>query len=302
MVRAIIDIGTNTAHVLIADVDKDKIKRILHKERYYTFLGEGGLMNISSVAVGRLIHALERFEVSIKNHLCKQVRVLATEGLRSADNGPMIQQTLVDRFGWPIHIISGQKEAEYIYQGANQSTNLSEDDSLIMDIGGGSVEFIYVSGGAVRFQKSFPIGISRLYENYHISDPISQKEVELIISYLDETLSEMWAELASHKQLKLVGCAGTFEVFLDRKDVDDIHVAASHVSVVQVKKIWKAVRTKTLEERQLVEDIPEERAKYIVVAILLINYVLDHLKIKDFVVSKYALKEGGIIDDRLFLD
>ena len=302
MIRAIIDIGTNTAHILIADVLENRIHQILHKQRHYTFLGEGGLINISSAAIDRLMHALERFEVSIKENQCKHVRVLATEALRSASNGLMIQQTLVDLFDWPIQIISGQQEAAYIYHGANQSTDLSEGDSLIMDIGGGSVEFIHIKSGSVNFQRSYPIGISRLYEHYHVSDPISQEEISHIITFLDSTLSEMWIELAKARQIKLVGCAGTFEVFLDKKEVDNINVAASHVSVKKVKKLWEEVRTKNVEERKLVEDIPKERIKYIVVAILLINYVTDHLGLSDFVVSKYALKEGGIIDSSLFLD
>ncbi len=302
MNRAIIDIGTNTAHILIAKVVDQKIERLLHKERHYTFLGEDGLDHISQTAVERLLSALQKFEESINEHGCEQVRVLATEGLRSAANGPDIQGMISDRYGWPIHIISGEKEARYIYQGANLSTDLSLGSSLIMDIGGGSVEFIYVRDAKVIFQKSFPIGISRLYEGYHFSDPISDREVAAIHLHLESTLSEMWAAVSLNSLPKLIGCAGTFEIFLSKEDVENINTSAKRVSVDKVDSLWQEVRTKNINQRMLVEDLPKERVKYIVVAVLLVKYVIDRLMLNDFTVSKFALKEGGIIDSRLFLD
>lgn len=302
MIRAIIDIGTNTAHILIADVVDQKIERLLHKERHYTFLGEDGLDHISEVAVDRLKAALQHFDASIKAYECYQVRVLATEGLRSASNGPDIQRMIFNRYGWPIHIISGQKEAQYIYQGANLSNDLGLSSSLIMDIGGGSVEFIHVRDAKVIFEKSFPIGISRLYETYHIGDPISDAQIRAIYAHLETTLSEMWNEVPKIPQPELIGCAGTFEVFLGQEDLEDMSLSAKSISIDKVERLWTEVRTKDINQRMLVKDLPKERVKYIVVAVLLIKYVTDHLKLKDFTVSKYALKEGGIIDDELFLD
>ena len=302
MKKAIIDVGTNTAHILIAEVIDNKIDRICYKKRFYTFLGEGGLDHISQNAIDRLMEALESFEISITEYGCQQVSVLATEALRSAANGPLIHQNLTSRFGWPIHIISGQKEAQYIYQGANQSTDLSDGSSLVMDIGGGSVEFIYVRDGVVSFQESYPIGISRLYEQYHISEPISNMEVDRIISHLEDTLSEMWTQVNLGHPIKLVGCAGTFEVFLDQKDVDNLDISATIVDTQSVQSLWHEIKTKDISERSLVKGLPPARVKYIVVAVLLIKYVIDRLSLSDFVVSKYALKEGSIIDGDLFLD
>jgi len=302
MIRAIIDIGTNTAHILIAEVADGSIIRVIHKERHYTFLGEGGLDKISKDAIKRLSDALDLFKLSIESYRCDHVRVLATEGLRSAENGHQIYQRIEHTYGWPMQIISGIKESEYIYRGANQSCELSDDAALIMDIGGGSIEFIYLIDGKIRLQKSYPIGISRLYEEYQISEPISLAEKKDIIDHLNITLSEMWDTIPLSPPPVLIGCAGTFEIFLSEEELNRKSISSAYIDTSKVKDLLSQVEAKDMSQRQLVQGLPSERAKYIVVALLLISYVIERLEIDAFIVSKYALKEGAIIDDKLFLD
>ncbi len=301
MKRAIIDIGTNTAHLLIAEVKDGRIMRVLDKKRFYTFLGEAGMHQISEMAIGRLIDALNNFQSSLKTYNCHKIHVIATEGLRAASNAKTIYDLIINQFQWPIRIISGDEEADLIYKGVRLSLDLNASPFLIMDIGGGSVEFIFVLDGKRVFQQSFPIGISRLYEAFHIHDPCTEEDLVRMYKYLDEALYDLWQNLPKDfRTLQLVGCAGTFEVFLTDHQQNDPEIKTSRTSTRKVRDLLQKVMRQDLNQRSLVKDLPKNRAKYIVVALALIKYVTDHIKAEDFVVSKYALKEGAITTNDYF--
>lgn len=298
MIRAVIDIGTNTAHILIGEVVDGKIIKVIHKRRCYTFLGDDGLDFISEAAIHRLLEALTQFEKDIKQHDCTDVRIFATEGLRSAKNGPGIQRDLEKRFKWPISIITGLQESELIYKGVLQAADLSKGNYLIMDIGGGSVEFIASKNGKKIFNESFPIGISRLFQKFHFNDPIEVQEFAKIGTYLSHVLQNLWRTLETAKEsYQLVGCAGTFEIFLDHGALNNHEISIKTVNTSRVQNLLSQVLDKNLEERQMVDDLPKERAKYIVVALVLIQYMIKELKSSSFKVCKYALKEGALVSD-----
>jgi len=297
MKRAIIDIGTNTAHMLIGVVSGGMLEKVLYKKRHYTFLGDGGLEEVSQAALDRLWTALDDFSKSLSEHRCTSVHIVATEGLRSASNSTEIEERIVGHYGWPLSIISGIEESRLILEGVRQSKDLSRGNFLIMDVGGGSVEFIQCIDGEVLTQDSYPIGISRLYEKFHKSDPFKKSDARRMASYLDKVLKGFWDNIGSRNgQPELIGCAGTFEIFLDSRVKHDPNQAISTTSRDHLRELLRQVKEKDLHKRTLVPGIPANRAKYIVVALLLIEYVLDKLGGESFWVSKYALKEGAIID------
>ncbi len=298
MKRSVIDIGTNTTHLMIAEVNGQSIEKIIYKKRYYTFLGESGMHTISDTALDRLFHALGHFHSEIKKNTCTEVAVIATDALRSATNGPMIHQRIQESFGWHVHIIEGQEESELIYQGVKLSVDMSHGSFLIMDVGGGSVEFIWVENGEKRLQKSYPIGISRLYHSFHKKEPFLPETYDRMYNYLEGTLTEMWNSITD-MNCTLIGCAGTFEIFL-QSDSNQSNHSHEMVKRDRLEQLYAIVQNKSFEERQLVKDLPRERAQYIVVALALIRYVLSRLESNEFIVSKYALKEGAIIISKYF--
>jgi len=302
MNRGIIDIGTNTAHLLIGSIDDQGHLTIITKKRHYTFLGEDGLDNISLKAIQRLKTALDDFEKLIKQH-DTLVHIIATEGLRSAQNSSDITDLFSNRYKWPYSIISGDQEASYIHRGARMTMPDHEQTVLVMDIGGGSVEFILDNGDDILYQESHPIGISRLYEKYHQSDPISFDEIDQMYTDLDFELESLWNQISQlkHRPL-LIGCAGTFEVLLNAQDHQNQLLKSAIVPVQRLLDLLSSVVHKSIDERKIVPDLPAERANYIVVALLLMNYIVKKLGNATLMVSKYALKEGAIMDNLLFLD
>ena len=301
MKRAVIDIGTNTAHMIIGEIIEGQIDKILYKQRFYTFLGESGLEEIGQEALKRLWKALDHFKKAIENTDCQSVVVLATEGLRSAKNGLLIQGIIREDYGFPIHIIDGHEEADLIFKGTTQALKMTDDNYLIMDIGGGSCEFILVQKGIKVWQESYPIGISRLYHEFHQKDPISLDDLMRMRLNLDHMLAQMWDDkLKDFNNIQLIGCAGTFEIFLTDEEKKDADLRSSEVPVSRLVELSNKVRSLNKGERSLVPDLPKKRAEYIVVALELMRYVIEKLEITDFTVSKYALKEGGLVSDEYF--
>ena len=300
--RGIIDIGTNTAHILIGSIRTDGTLHVITKKRHYTFLGEDGLETISEKAIQRLSYALDDFKKIVDRYEC-EVHIIATEGLRSASNSATITEIFTKVYQWKYTIISGDQEAEYIHRGALKAIGQTNQPYLVMDIGGGSVEFILADQKNTLLQASYPIGISRLYERYHLQDPISFKEIDQMYEDLSEELHDLWDAVDRlGKTIRLVGCAGTFEVLLSKEQLSDITVSHKKVEVSHLLHLLDQVVYKSLDERKIVPDLPAERANYIVVALLLMNYVVKRLSISEITVSKYALKEGAVADDNLFLD
>ncbi|RZL51322.1 MAG: exopolyphosphatase, partial [Pedobacter sp.] len=159
---ALIDLGTNTFHLLIAEIKQKKFD-ILYKTNVPVKLGEGRINDniIIPNAFERGINCLETFAKTIKNYHVDKVKATATSAVRSAENGQDFVKVVKEKTAIEIEIISGDEEAELIYQGVKLSGGI-QDLSLIMDIGGGSVEFILCDTQNLIWKKSYNIGAARL--------------------------------------------------------------------------------------------------------------------------------------------
>lgn len=292
-IKAAIDIGTNTAHIIIARVSDVSIEEILYRKRFYIYLAEEGIINIGESAKTRLYQALDHFSSKIDEYQCHAVHIVATEAMRKASNGPEIRQHVHDILGWAPEIISGESEANYIYQGVSSIKDLSSGQHLIVDIGGGSVEFIYTEQGIIKDLRSLPIGIANLYNNYHLTEPISPNDLTRLTKHLDTHLEFL---KGLDPDVELIGSAGTFEIFTQSANTKGIPDIAK-IQLHEVKTLLSTLIKLDISEREQIKAIPMERAKYIVVALLLIDYICDSIGLDSFLVSRYALKEGVLLSN-----
>ncbi len=296
MIKAAIDIGTNTAHLLISVVAGGQITQHIYRKRYYVYLAEDGIDFISLAAQERLYEALNDFSTSLREHNCQEVFVSGTEALRKAKNGPEVADKIKSIIGHSPHIISGVEEATYIYRGVQQVCSLNQGSHVIVDIGGGSVEFIHIKDDIIQSIHSHPIGIANLYNRFHKTEPIRTAEIDQLYAHLDVIIGTYLGELRG-QGTKLIGSAGTFEVFADKIANQQ---GGTHVEKVQTKDIenyYLNTKSLSMDERLNADHIPSSRAKYIVVAILLVKYLIDRLALSEMTVSRYALKEGIIVSD-----
>ena len=294
----VIDLGTNTAHILIAQKKRDNFQ-ILFKERHYTFLAENGIEFISEESQKRLFAALTTFRNQMKQYGCRNVLIVGTEALRVASNGANIIEKIRNNYGWNVEMLSGDQEAEFIFKGVSAAINLNVGNYLVMDIGGGSVEFIIGINGKLAWKRSFPIGIAKLHNLEFISDPLSPIQQDLLNNHIYTQLKSLINELKQHKNIKLIGAAGSFEILGNNFTKSEKELYTS-VSKNHFLNYLEEVINLSEEERAKITWIPRERVKYVTMAIVLIRIAIDITNSEDILISPYALKEGIICDYFVF--
>lgn len=288
----VIDLGTNTFHLLIVDVNEKGESIELFRERIFVKLAEDGIGKIGEKAYLRGIQALSHFQKILLEHQVKNINAFGTAALRTASNGKDFIKDANSQSGISIQLISGTEEARLIHIGVTQAVELGEEKGLIMDIGGGSVEFIIADKNQVYWAESFPIGVAVLYKNFHQEEPISNKEIETLNLYLEQTLQPLFDALKNHKTTCLIGASGTFDVLEKVLPNAQKTTLSATINVENFHPIYQKILTMNMEERRAKKDIPLTRADMIVVALILINFIIKKVAIEKILVSAYAMKEG----------
>lgn len=291
---AVIDLGSNTFHLLICELHQHGSWVTLLKERVYVKLAAGGLELIEEDAIQRAIDAMLLFKDLINLYEVGRTRAIGTAALREAWNGVTVAEKLSEVSGIPIEIIDGNQEARYILGGIKSVLPDMDQYGLIMDIGGGSVEFILFKKDIVAFAESFKIGVAVLYEAYHQSDPISTMQIQSLEKDLDEKLASLIKTLKKIPAYYLIGASGSFEVLYDvlPKSITTTHWA--ELEITGVMDIMNKVIIANIEERRKMPEIPEERIDYIVVAYILIRYLFKKMAPSKLYYCEFALKEGVV--------
>lgn len=288
----VIDLGTNTFHLLIVDVNKKGESTELFRERIFVKLAEDGIGKIGDKAYLRGINALSHFQKILLQHQVKNINAFGTAALRTASNGKEFISDAKSKSGISIQLIPGTEEARLIHVGVNQAVELGNEKGLIMDIGGGSVEFIIADKNQVFWAESFPIGVAVLYNNFHQEEPISDKEIKTLNLYIEQTLQPLFEVLKNHKIKYLVGASGTFDVLEKILPNAQKTTLSATIDVENFYPVYQKILTMNMEERRAEEDIPLTRADMIVVALILIDFMLKNVAIEKILVSAYAMKEG----------
>lgn len=297
---ALIDLGTNTFHLLITEVAPGEEPQHLVKIKEPVKLGEGGISQneIAPAAYQRALQALAYFRQLIDQHEVTDIRALATSAVRVAANGPQLIQDIAAQTGIQIEVISGDREAELIYYGVRSALDLGTEKSLVLDIGGGSVEFIICDADTIYWKKSYEIGAQRLLDKFFITDPIEEHAIEGEKQFLEENLNALAEAMAQYKPCTLIGSSGTFDTLCDihcQKEGLDRQLDPSpeaELSLSCFYEIHEELLRKNHEERLAIPGMLEVRVDMIVVAVILIDYILENYDLNKIRVSAYALKEG----------
>jgi len=293
MRAAVIDLGTNTFHLIIADISGDT-PRILYKTTVAVLLGQGRINEnmIIPEAFERGIRTLTDFRKTIDAYDVQLIKATATSAVRSAVNG----QDFVEKakeIGIEITVISGDEEAAFIFNGV-KATGIIQQTSLVMDIGGGSTEFIICDTTGQHWKKSYNIGAARLMQAYFHSDPMRADEHRAITNLLDNTLDDLKAACAQYKPQLLIGSAGAFESFAamlnDGEEVGDTPAMA--LDITAYKALAAKLIASTHEERAHMKGLISLRVDMIVIAAILTNYVLEEIGLSALGMSTYDLKMG----------
>lgn len=299
---AVIDLGTNTFNLLIAEVNDGHKFKALYNEKLPVKLGEGGinLGLIAEPAFLRGIEALEYYSGRIKNFNVDRILAFATSAVRNASNGSEFVNAIKNRTGIEINVIDGNKEAELIAKGVSLAVKLTEQPSLVIDIGGGSTEFIILNKDKIFWKQSFEIGASRLLQKFNPSDPIKQDEKDTIVNYLTEVLKPLWEAAKQFDIRELIGASGSFESLANivqarYHNIPDLeHATEASFDMEQCTIIHSEIVASTRAQRLNMRGLIAMRVDLIVISAILVETVVLQLGISSMKYSSYALKEGVI--------
>lgn len=307
---AAIDCGTNTFHWLVGSITPNGLISIIEEEKIGVRLGKGGISNgiITPEAWERATNALRHFCQRAEFHRIpsKKINCVATSAVRQAQNGKQFIEKIKEDLGLEIKILDGSQEALTIFNGVKATLpDLNGNVALIMDIGGGSVEFILTDGQNPYWHKSFEIGGQRLMDKFMTQDPQGLEEQEAMFAFIAEQLQPLWQACQHMKPTLLIGSAGTFETITEvikkRSGLAEASFSTTLLEPIPFEELmlfYEDLLVQNLEQRLKIKGMIPLRADMIVVAVGLLVAVLENTEIETVYASAYALKEGLLLSGK----
>jgi exopolyphosphatase/guanosine-5'-triphosphate,3'-diphosphate pyrophosphatase len=296
---AFIDIGTNTILCLIAEIRDTGRFRVLDDLAEIAGLGKGvdqtGL--ISAEGEQRALAVLERYLDHCKNLGVEEVSAVGTSALRDARNSAEVRARYRAKFDLEIRVISGDEEAAYSFLAVERGLGLAGRELLVVDVGGGSTEFIRGNAAGVLGAVSIDVGSVRLTERYLHSDPVQSPEVERMYAAIDDALHGLQSSgIREQGPLTLVGIAGTFttlsamEKQLIRYSHGEVH--GSRLTLDQVRRQIRTLQQKSIAERQRLVGLEAKRADVIFAGACLVESILTRFEADAVIVSDQGVRYG----------
>ena len=305
--RAVIDVGTNSVKLLIADVAGREVRPV-HEESRQTRLGRGfyETHRLQPEAVACTAEAVWEFAKIAREKNSASIRVIATSAARDAVNPMDLTGSIFRASGLMTEIITGAREAEWVFQGVTTDPELARHPLLLLDVGGGSTEFIVGGGGEKHFAHSFSLGTVRLMEKFPHSDPPTRAEFNACRDWLKHFLhAEVRPQIApalknESGEIWLVGTGGTTSILarienkLDRFDREKIErtVLSFEQVVAHQKKLWRL----PLDERKEIPGLPKLRADVILTGVLIYELVMEEFGFRQIRVSTRGLRFAAVMD------
>lgn len=294
MKRAVIDLGTNTFNLLIGSVENGRLV-VDYTIKEAVMLGMGGINRgiIAEDAMDRAKQTLTFFREKCNEFDIQHIVGLGTSAMRAARNSDELIDFARNQLDIDVRVITGQMEAELIYKGVSLAHTFDEE-AVIMDIGGGSNEFIHALPEGVESYASFDIGVSRIYQQLGEPERFSES-VRLRMDHIFERETAGFFDRFSAKVL--IGASGSFETMyemLHKKHYEKINQSVE-LPLSSVHEVIDWSLNSTLEERMQHPWIVPMRKKMLPIAAYSVLWVLEKLQSERVLVSPYSLKEGAFL-------
>lgn len=298
---AAIDLGTNSFHAVIVDLFSDGSFRMVDDLKEMVELAKGGIgKKISDSAFRRGIVALQKIKVLCDSHGTEKILAYATSAIREAENGGEFIQKSIDDIGIKINAIPGSMEAELIGYAVQHGVRLGNDPVLMVDIGGGSVEFIIGNENEFFFLTSLKIGVSRMTDMFRPCDPISMEDIKNLEDYYSEELKGVEVELQKKPTKTIIGSSGTMQnialMIAERKNQSkNLTLNEFEFSANDFNKFYYDFIKLDHKKRLNTSGLDKKRVDFINTGIVLINLLINKFGIEKIRISTQALREGIII-------
>jgi exopolyphosphatase/guanosine-5'-triphosphate,3'-diphosphate pyrophosphatase len=297
---AVIDCGTNTFNLLVAECEQEHL-RMLCRQKRVVKLGSQGLSKgiLSERGKTRALAAIKSYLQKAEDFKAEKIIAVGTSALRDAIDGPAFLQKVKKETGLSISLIDGRREAELIYEGVKAGVELDDRRVLVIDIGGGSTEFILCNRHRIFWKMSYRLGAARLKEQFPFSDPAKKAELSALDTFLSHKLSTLFMACKRHPPAALIGSSGSFDSFaamiLSEKGEQRLRTSHYRFSLSDYRRLHKKLINTTYLERLKIPGMLAMRADMIVQASALVTFVLRKTGLKNMQLSTYSLKEGLLV-------
>jgi exopolyphosphatase/guanosine-5'-triphosphate,3'-diphosphate pyrophosphatase len=303
---AVIDIGTNSTRLLIADVDRDsrRVEEVLRRSQV-TRLGEGvdATGSLAAAAIARVMSTLAEYRSAMDAHGCEANLAVLTSAVRDAANGPSFRARVHDEYGLDAHVLSGEQEAQLTFLGAMSGRRVDDDAAsspiVVIDIGGGSTEFIVGVGSTPGFHVSLPVGVVRMSERHIHSDPPQPAELQSLALDVRATLLEGLPPEERAPVRQGIGVAGTATsaAAIDQEldPYDPARVNGYPLMLGTVERLLARLADMTEEQRREVAGLHPDRAPTIVAGMIVLGEALRAFELEEVEVSEHDILHGGAL-------
>ncbi|MFV9483726.1 HD domain-containing protein [Christiangramia sp. ASW11-125] len=299
---AAIDLGTNSFHAVLVDIYPDGSFRTVDKLKEMVILAEKGMDNkLSEEAMQRGLDAMKRIKFLCDSMHVEEIIAFATSAIREATNGGDFIQRMKAESGIKVRAISGSKEAALIGLAVQHSIALSEELVLMVDIGGGSVEFILGNNEKFLYSQSLKLGVARMAAKFVSHDPINKEEIKDLKKHYKKELGELSEILAKHKVRTIIGSSGTMEnigAMIANRNSHTANMSLNELvfDVSEFKKLYKNFIQLDRKEREDISELDEKRIDIINPGMVLVKYLVKEFEIEEIKISEAALRDGMILD------
>ncbi|HEY6365516.1 MAG TPA: Ppx/GppA phosphatase family protein [Candidatus Binatia bacterium] len=301
-----IDIGTNTILCLIAELKSDGSFDIIDDLAEITRLGQGvdRAGEISPEGEERSLQVLRHYLERCRRLNVEEIIAVGTSALRDARNSAEVRARFKAQLGFEVRVISGNEEAAYSFLAIQKGLALAGQELLVVDVGGGSTEFIRGNAAGISQAVSINIGTVRLTEQFLHSDPVRKEECENMIRVIEKELARLpdpWLRDGG-AALTLVGIAGTFTTLsaIERKLLRYAHgeIHGSRLTLSEVRRQVALFQGKTIEERKAIPGLEPKRADVMLAGATLIERIMTAFHSERVIVSDQGVRYG-LLHERL---
>ena len=304
---AAIDIGSNSIHMIVAQIDPDGGATTLWRMKESTGLGRLSFPSrrISAQVMERALSTLARFQKAARSKNAEKIIAAATSAVREAVNGGDLIERARRELKLPIRVVGAREEARLIYLGVRHAGGFGEvpdEPHLAIDVGGGSVEFIVGTNERAMLLESRKLGAARMTARFIKNDPPTKEEIERLRGHYGRELAPLFDQIAKIRPVAAVGSSGTLENIARLCGTDAAGNGKPAALVIEPKRVDKLASRllkMTAEERAAMAELDEVRKDQIVAGVVLVQMILGRLKeigLEKLTVCGAALREGMVLD------
>jgi len=306
--RAVVDVGTNSIKLLVGDV-ADGLVTPVEERSEQTRLGAGfyETQELQPTPIARTAQAVARFVSIARDAEAVSVRIIATSAVRDARNASELTEAIRRASALRAEIISGEQEADWVFRGVTSDPRLHGRQLLILDVGGGSTEFILGEHDHLSFRRSFPMGSVRLLEMLKPADPPSLADLagcrqwvrDFFAQEVGPAMESLFTE-AVKRELTLVGTGGTTTLLarMERKllHFDREQIEGTRLTRAQVLEYMVHLWSLPIAARKQIPGLPPNRADVIIMGVAIYEAVMHHFQLPELYVSTRGLRFGALLD------